>query len=346
MTLGLVLAACGLHRPAVARVDALPALAEGEDTVRVLLIGDAGVRRTAREHADAPGSPRTWPGSVPAGVAAAARGRCADASDPCVVVLLGDNLYPRGVGNDRDRAWLDRFADAFAPVPVVLVLGNHDAGPVFPSDARARRELDWAATHTWSGASRNWVLRVGPLDLFGVDTDWFVRGPGRCGVGASTCASAVGLAGTLRAAARSEAPFTVVVGHHPVESLGERHGSAGAYRDSGFGAFRGAAVRRLAEAIGADAWIGGHEHLLQAVPSAAAFGVGASGKIEDGPPAVQAGTWAVAEPGYGLLTASREVLRLELVPCGGSAPACFVSAASEAGWQAVPCGSAPACTLP
>lgn len=298
------LTGCAFHEPTASEVAfvRLPDLPAGEHT-RLALVGDAGTRGT---HGCDPRPPdaRSVPGCRPLAVADAAVAACGPECD--AVVWLGDNLYPSGVGRgragDRARAVLTDHAARWQvdghPLPIVLVLGNHDHGPIVPSAARAARELAWAeaSPQVITGDAPFFVVRIGALDVVGVDSDWFVRGPGRHG-GADALWH--GLA-ELRAPG---APYTAVVAHHPIRSYGD-HGDAGQFRHSGLGTFRGAAwaqVRADGVISKVDAWLAGHDHLLEALPGQQAYVVGAGSKVSWVRGPVAGGDEAYDSLGFGIL---------------------------------------------
>ncbi len=205
-------------------------------------------------------------------VAAALRTVCA--REGCdFVALLGDNLYPAGFEADDDPRADRVIREPYAAVaPVYAVLGNHDwAG--WDGDV-AERQLAWAARQDGVHAPAHaWSFEAWPLLLAGVDTNAvFVRGGGF---------QASWLAERLAA---SEAPWKVVVGHHPLRSNGP-HGDAGAYEGWRFVPWMsGRAVASFfADGVcgRADLYLGGHDHTRQLLEACGVTlvvaGTGASG---------------------------------------------------------------------
>jgi tartrate-resistant acid phosphatase type 5 len=149
---------------------------------------------------------------------------------PELVVLTGDNAYPRGFSSARDPAWKRQFEDPFgelaAVAPFYPCLGNHD----HQGDVAA--QIEYGATHD------RWRLPA-------AQHAFEVSAPGDDGAGGA-CSAAffvldttpIRLAGVSPfrrppevdwledALRRSEADWKVVVGHHPVFSAGPKGGSS------------------------------------------------------------------------------------------------------------------------
>lgn len=207
--------------------------------MRLLALGDVGKGNDTQRR-------------VAAGAAAACARRGCD-----LVLLLGDNLYPRGMeapDDPRMDAWI---GDLYAPVgaPLYLVLGNHDYGHG-RDRARAQWQIDWAAARPGVEMPANtWVLDAGPARFVALDTNAAFQ------FGEDTQAAFL-----TEQLAGSTAVWDVVVGHHPLRSDGP-HGNAGAYEGLRHVPWvSGEAVRRLLEPAvcgSADLYLSGHDHSRQ-----------------------------------------------------------------------------------
>jgi DNA repair exonuclease SbcCD nuclease subunit len=206
--------------------------------LRAVLVGDIGHRGAHHEQ-----------------VARSVRTICAQRG--CDLILVpGDNLYPRGVqAGDEERLEAVLAPYDAVEVPIFMVLGNHDWGHGFDAKA-AQRQLEVASKHeNWILPSFDHEVRAGPGMVLGVDTTRaFWNGPqGRDRwVGERLVAS--------------DAAWRVVVGHHPLRSDGP-HGDAGEYEGwSGVPFLSGQGVRNLLEeqvCAHADLYLSGHDHSRQ-----------------------------------------------------------------------------------
>lgn len=221
-------------------------------------------------HGEAADVPTTWEGvaSIVAlgdvGKGNADQRRVADAvARVCadrgcdLIVLLGDNLYPRGMDAPDDPRIDEVITEVYRPLdlPTFTVLGNHDWG--HGRDAqRAMWQVAWADARAFvRSRGRYYSGRVGPADLFALDTTplfWGTDTPQVAWLDA--------------ALARSTARWKVVWGHHPYRSDGP-HGNAGDYEGLGcVPIVDGAAFARVFEESvcgRADLYVSGHDHLLQ-----------------------------------------------------------------------------------
>ncbi|MEZ4240125.1 MAG: metallophosphoesterase [Myxococcota bacterium] len=232
----LLAAGCSDSRVPVGVAPA-PALAS-PDRVRFVALGDAGKGNKGQAR-------------VAAGVAKACAERGCD-----LVVLLGDNLYPRGMEADDDPHADERIAQMYAPVgaPVYLVLGNHDYAHG-RSRAAAARQIAWAGRTPGVELPANaWVGDFGPARVVGLDTNAVFQ--------FGEDFQARWLREQLDA---SDAPWKVVLGHHPFRSDGP-HGNAGRYDGTRWVPWvSGSALRTLFDGslCGADLYLAGHDHTRQ-----------------------------------------------------------------------------------
>lgn len=263
--LSLLLAACAPlnMRPAPTSnepdvVARLPLSPEAR-RVRVVVIGDQGKG-----------------GTVQAEVAQAMQAVCA--VQGCDLGLaLGDNFYPAGP-NSPDSALFDRlFRAYYAPLgfPFLVIAGNHDESWLIGGDgangAGADAEVAYSARNPqWVMPARTYRALLGSVaEVFALDTTPLAPylPPVRAGEfpgGPWDQAQRAWLTGAL---GRSQAPWKLVLGHHPLFSNGQ-HGEAGRYDQLPFDFQRGGAVREtyLLACTRADLILSGHVHALELLP--------------------------------------------------------------------------------
>lgn len=199
-------------------------------------------------------------------VAGGVRRACADRCD--FVVLLGDNLYERGVVDADDERALRCMVASYGTPNVFSVLGNHDYDPVEPTIARAHRELAWIRRDERDpdgvgahGDHHFYRFDAGSVRFVALDTNLMVRGVfDEGGYGR--------LARWLGPLHRGEDEWLVVLGHHPYVSNGAHH-SAGMFLDAGLSLWPGRFFRHVMarHVMGrADLYLAGHDHNLQFIP--------------------------------------------------------------------------------
>ena len=233
-------------------------VAPDEPRIRILVIGDVGVRDGG------------WSGTSDlARRRVAARARTVCSENRCdLAVLLGDNLYDKGIRKRQqaeDEEALERIVRSFLAdpeMPVYLVLGNHDWGPRLPRHSTADRQLRWVGATTEPdirGNAHFYDLRAGPVALWVLDSDPLVK--------KGSANRDPDLLAWLDGLQESEAQWKIVATHHPMRSNGE-HGNPGNYREPPipFSIWPGKGYRKLldskVEGV-ADLVIAGHEHNLQ-----------------------------------------------------------------------------------
>jgi hypothetical protein len=247
---------------------------------------------------------------VAKGVVRACQERGCDA-----IALLGDLLYPNGMESDDDPRAADWIAAPYAPVgvPLLLVLGNHDYGRGRDRES-ARRLLRWARSHPGIVLpAEAWDVRVGAVHLFGLDTNTafqFGDAPQRTWL--------------TRGLDESDAPWKVVLGHHPYLSNGD-HGNAGSYEGwSGVPIMSGAGLLRLFEGAlcgRADLYLAGHDHNRQLL-EACGVDLVVSGGGSATTPLVDRGNqprFASAEPGFAWLELGADTGRIVFMDADGNA---------------------------
>lgn len=197
-----------------------------------------------------------------------------------------------------------------APVPVWLVLGNHDvaatggcaAGPDPAKVARVKACLQVAhRSPRWNMPGRHWVLDLGPARFIGIDSNLLKRDYGGFSID--------GEVEFVRGAAAACASRTCfLVAHHPSFSAGE-------HRDDATAEYL-ARVRRIEEAAGGAiaAWLAGHEHQLEHLRAPAGYDVLVSAATARPRPDERFGRvsapgatllWASTAVGFGLLEVGR-----------------------------------------
>jgi 3',5'-cyclic AMP phosphodiesterase CpdA len=147
-----------------------------------------------------------------------------------LVVLGGDNIYPDGNLADVERTFTQPYRELLrAGVPFHAVLGNHDIR-TGNGDPQVR--------YPPFGMGGRWYsLRRGPVAFFLIDTNANARWQHQ-------------MPWLKKALAGSDAPWKVVVGHHPLYS-------AGMYGDDPVAIAR---LTPLFERHGVQLYINGHEH--------------------------------------------------------------------------------------
>ena len=233
------------------------------------------------------------------------------------VISAGDNFYPAGVQSVDDPQWKASFEDVYAApslqTPWYAALGNHDYR------GRPGAQVAYSRGHRrWRMPERNYVvtgaeLGIPDLDLFVLDTtpltgdydEAFMRlMRGRVAVPAPD--PQLGwLKGALQA---SRADWKVVVGHHPIRSGGHHGGSAALAAD----------VEPLLATHGVQAYICGHDHVLQHIRAGGLDHVCTGAGATAGPVADVEGTlFRRGAPGFALFTLEPGVLRLTFRDAGG-----------------------------
>lgn len=296
--------------------DELPVNADAE-SITILVAGDAGVRA----------DDKTRPSMTALAVAAAGRAACDGAGDCDASVFLGDNVYSRGVNNANDELYLDRFTRAWAfAAPVYFVPGNHDWGPTFGRDAprndRIRRQHQWIRSKprdvVTRGGAHFYTFRAGPVQFWAVDSNYLVH---KCkSADAKTDCDGPGIEAFFESIGVSEAPWKILLSHHPYRSDGE-HGDAGRYRNHGIPWWRGRGYEGvISEHVrdSVDVLLSGHDHSLQFFADVggetAQFVVGSSGKLDTLPQrqGQRAEFGQAGYHGFGVLEASPTRLCMKL----------------------------------
>jgi hypothetical protein len=196
--------------------------AETPDRLRFVALGDAG---RAGDNLDA--------------VIAAARAACEERCD--FAVLLGDNIYPRGIASPADPQWNDIIERPLAVLglPVYAALGNHDYGAPrelfflggIGLDPR-RRDAALARARTSDRVAMPapvYKLVAGPAELVFFDTQpsYLSDGPWAAWLGVDDDANDIDRALAMHEL-QEERRWRIALAHHPYRSNGV-HGDAGSY---------------------------------------------------------------------------------------------------------------------
>ena len=226
------------------------------------------------------------------------------------VISAGDNFYPAGVQSVADPHWQVSFEAVYAApalqTPWYAALGNHDY--------RGHPGAQVAYSHghpRWRMPDRSYVvagseLGVPGLDLFVIDTTPltgdYEEAVMRLTRGRVSVPQAdPQLAWLKRALSASPADWKIVVGHHPIRSGGHHGGSPALATD----------IEPLLAAHGVQAYICGHDHVLQHIRAGGidhvCTGAGASaGPVKD----VEGTLFRRGETGFALFVLEPDGLRL------------------------------------
>jgi len=235
----------------------------GDDvSTRILLLGDTGTG-----------------GDDQYRVASAAARVCA-ARGCDFAMVMGDLVYEQGVSSPDDVQFESKFEEPFAELNMTfyMTLGNHDnsGGPDNGVGSQSQNGDHMVRYHyrddrvsdRWYLPDRYYNVRIGPVELFSLDTNTIAMEGAVLGNGTD-----VGLARQTawlqESLEASDAPWKLVFGHHPYITNGA-HDDAGNF-DGTPGL--GASLKALIEDVvcpQADFYIAGHDHDLQWLESPAA----------------------------------------------------------------------------
>lgn len=180
------------------------------------------------------------------------------------VISTGDNIYDDGIANTSDPLFKECFTNIYTAqslqTPWYIVLGNHDyTGNALAQQDPAIREVD----SRYLNLAKSFIVNSGIADFFLLDTspfylkywnsskyDWRDVAPRDTYI--------QNLLDDLDdALVQSEAPWKIVVGHHPISS-GCEHGNTTELQEL---------LRPILEARGVDMYVNGHDHCLQHISS-------------------------------------------------------------------------------
>lgn len=249
---------------------------------------------------------------------AKAMGLRAKADAARFVLTVGDNFYPSGVQSATDPQWRTSFEAVYdAPslqVPWYACLGNHDYR------GKPDAQITYAKTSPrWRMPSRYYRQRATTpagqaVDLFIIDTSPLVASQAESGEDAvakgkvtdqGISAQKAWLAAEL---ARSDAPWKLVFGHHPVFS-GGYHGDTKVLKTW---------LKPLLERHGVQAYVCGHDHDLQHIVSGPVTYVLTGAGSETRPVRRIKGTqFCSARPGFTAYRLAGDLLSVDFVDFTG-----------------------------
>jgi len=190
-------------------------------------------------------------------------------SAPAGMLMLGDNFYGGGLGDAESKRWQTGFEDCYPEEtftgPCWAILGNHDyaetAGQELAELAYAKRPAGTRWTMPQKFYRVDLPTKENPkLTMLMIDTNWEPiqrRTHGKLGdkrvIWLSDEDRKAQLAWLEKELQSKRAPFTAVIGHHPVYSNGPHGDTAELVTDVG----------PLLQKYGVHLYLGGHDHDLQ-----------------------------------------------------------------------------------
>lgn len=248
---------------------------------------------------------------------AQAMGQAAAEAQSRFVISVGDNFYPAGVSSAADPQWKASFEDVYTAAslqtPWYAALGNHDYR------GRPGAQVEYGQTNPrWRMPNRYYAvsgdeLGSPDLDLFVLDTTPIAGGyeeaVARLGYGRTTVphprAQVAWLSSALQ---RSRARWKVVVGHHPIHSGGHHGGSEEL----------AAKIEPLLQAHGVQAYLCGHDHVLQHIRVGGVNHVCTGAGASAGHVAAIDGTLFMAsQAGFALFTRAADTMHLTFRDAAG-----------------------------
>lgn len=149
------------------------------------------------------------------------------------VVLLGDNIYERGVDGVDDPKWQTHFEQPYANIdlPFYAVLGNHDYGGLVAGFIpvaglgneweKGQYEVDYTQVSSkWRMPAAHYTFAMAHVGFIVLDTNSLMWDNTSAGDQAAWLPSAI--------AEVADREWKIVLGHHPYRSNGN-HGNAGTY---------------------------------------------------------------------------------------------------------------------
>lgn len=188
---------------------------------------------------------------------------------PHGMLMLGDNFYGGGMGSVTSKRWQTGFEDCYPkeafPGPCWAILGNHDYAE---TAGQEKAELDYAKRPEgtrWTMPAKYYRVDLPDKEnpkvtMLMIDTDFESinrRIHGKLGdqrpIWISTEDQKAQMEWLVKQLESKRAPFTIVVGHHPVYSNGPHNDTPELVKELG----------PLMEKHGVHLYLGGHDHDLQ-----------------------------------------------------------------------------------
>lgn len=243
--------------------------------------------------------------------------------EPEFLISTGDNFYPNGVASIDDPAWRASFEDIYSDHALhadwYVVLGNHDyrGNPQAELDY-SKRSRRWQMparyfTRTFEAGEDSGVQ----VQFFFIDTSPFIKDyqaqPEKYAVAdQDPVAQLRWLEAEL---AKSTARWKIVVGHHPVYTVGQRKKAAG----GGIQKELESTLVPLFEKYRVQAYLAGHEHDLQVIrrPGGTVTylvsGAGSETRPLGVPDPDDGRLFAASAPGFMAFALSADALKVQLV---------------------------------
>jgi tartrate-resistant acid phosphatase type 5 len=236
------------------------------------------------------------------------------------IVSTGDNFYQNGVSSVQDFQWQESFERVYTgshlQIPFKVVLGNHD----YEQIGSAQYEVDYTYRSSRWQMPAPYFTEVVPIDattslrLVYIDTNPFVeeyRKHPAAYPGLLQQDTGRQLAWLDSVLAHAPERWKIVVGHHPIRSVGTDHADQPELV---------AQLQPLLTKYGVQVYLCGHSHTLQHLTTGGATdyvvsgGGGAPlGGVTLNPPA----RFAVAEGGFALLSVNADSLRVNFINASG-----------------------------
>ncbi len=247
------------------------------------------------------------------GIVANRLDRYAQFLKPAFITLLGDNFYTAGVKSTTDPQWKQSFENVYngnyLPQPFYALLGNHD----YQQSTQA--EIDYGKLNPrWIMPAR-YYTQVYPVDagtklrIVFLDTSPFVT-EYRNNAGAypdllaqNTVRQVAWLDSVLSQATER---WTIVLGHHPIYSVGTDHGGQPELQQQ---------IQPLLAKYKVPLYMDGHSHTLQHLRPAGSttdYIVSGGGGAPIGPPPSADPTALFAQNVYGFAVVSANASQLQV----------------------------------
>lgn len=162
-------------------------------------------------------------------------------------LLLGDNIYPHGALTASDPQFQSKFEKPYRGLefPFYAVLGNHD---VHLGRQGADAQIQYTNhSSKWRMKARHYRERLGHTEIFALDTNTILDDREQ-------------QQWLDEALASSDARWKLVIGHHPIYSIGE-HGQADAHEGRPQARLRTWLSPLLCRERAV--YLSGHDHLVQ-----------------------------------------------------------------------------------